>query len=143
MNSHAQWTGHDTAQPLRTLRRHGNGRLLRAGEAPSAFHPGVRRFLRAGLGLRLPAGSLALRPGRRPLVHNRRPPLVANPCHESSARVIAPPVFALDVYVAPGFCPAAVAVELALGLNVGPGPSARPLLNSALMYRRASALPLN
>src|ERR1017187_990767 len=51
--------------------------LLRLGKAKPLVHPGVFGLLRAGFGIWLPAGSLAIRPGRGCLVGCRAAPLVA------------------------------------------------------------------
>ena len=58
----------DASIDIRLVRGDGHARLLCARSAQPMVHPGIRRLLRARLGLRLSAGSLAVRHCRSGLV---------------------------------------------------------------------------
>src|SRR5258708_14534992 len=58
----------DTLNNIRPVRAHGDAGVLRLGSAQPMVHSCLRRCLCARFGLRLPAGSLAVRTGRGYLV---------------------------------------------------------------------------
>ena len=69
---------HDTPVDIRAFRSDGDAGLLCAGGAQPVVYPGLRGSLRAGIGLRFFAGSMAVRIGRGGLVRRRDPALGAS-----------------------------------------------------------------
>src|SRR4051812_1664280 len=74
-------------QPVRTVRGHRDARVLRAGGSQSPVHPRLRGCLRAGLGLRISAGRLAVRAGRGGLDRRRA---AALECQAAPERITLP-----------------------------------------------------
>src|SRR6266849_3143243 len=66
---------HGLAVRIRVAGRDGHAGLLRAGGSWPSVYPGVCGRLRAGVGLRVPAGRLAVRVGRRRVGGDRGAPL--------------------------------------------------------------------
>src|SRR5580704_773361 len=58
------------------LRSNGHGSVLRIREAQPVAYSGFCRVLRAGINLWVPAGGMAIRPGRGCLVYYRGPEMV-------------------------------------------------------------------
>jgi len=76
---------HEPTHDIWIVRSRSNAGVLCTRKTQPLVHPGICRVMCARLGLRIPAGRLAVWARGNHLVRSRRPPLVASRDHESTA----------------------------------------------------------